>query len=173
MTVNYYTQIIGIFISVPSLFSLIEKLIKNGYGINEEKSKILEIIKNYNEIIKQKEEYYDCDLDDDIKLINKSSVLKEYFEKEHKFIDKKCIEKLKFTLLPHSYFEAKYDNYNYVIIGFEFQKLYDNHKIEKEIDIDLIDYYKSQFKLIFNRDFDLENIKVKLYSVPDDCCCCS
>ncbi len=185
MTVSNYSQIIGIFINIPSLLKFIHKLIKLDHSKND-KNILIKFINKFNNLDDDCDEIDFYDEENDlfyIEHILQTKIINNYINYEHKnlfdLIDYDINNKIFIKLVPHSYSDFNYKNDKCIIFGIKLQQInnlrdtYPAHNISSEPDIELINKYNSLFKLLFNNDFDLVNNKVKLFTVPDDCYCCS
>ncbi len=177
MTVSNYTQIVGMFINIPTFYKFIAKLINNDFCDDKYLSELIKIAINFN--VEAHANFDELDFEEDIETIIKSKIIKNYLNKNNNNNEFKNINKFVVNIAPHSYSNCEDINDNHVIIGFKIQNINNNHESfyqtghmsDNEPDIELINTYATEFKSIMNEDFP--GYKVKLFTVPDDCFCCS
>ncbi len=173
MTVSNYTQIVGIFINIPTFYKFINKLIDEGLCCDKYLPELTTITCNFD-VTKHK--YFDeMDYEDDINTIKKSLIVENFLKKTNIFLRNKFVIKI----APHSYSNCANITGQHIILGFKIQYINNNPESDDEYghislnepDIELIERYSTELKLlIFNY---INDFKVKLFTVPDDCFCCS
>jgi hypothetical protein len=177
MTVSSYTQIVGIFINIPVFYKFINKLINDEFCSDKYLLELIKITSNFN--VEEHTDFDELDYEDDIETIRKSKIIANYLNKKNVNGIFKNINKFVVKIAPHSYSNCANINNNHIIIGLKLQYINNSyesdcqpgHMSDNEPDIDLINTYATEFKSIMNEDFP--GYKVKLFTVPNDCFCCS